>query len=206
MSYVSFDISSLFKRVFDVDIRRTPVFGTAGSQEEKRLGDVSFPLAFAEKEEAEVMSYVGTPVRFPIEFVGGVYNVLNKGVLAEVSVNDYQLPHSTLVDFRRSKSVAMTPINGGSGTVKEMYSFEDWQVKIYGFIIPDKEDVETQLSRLLQFENIADSIEVSGYFFEKLGIDNLVILDIDLPQVKGKPDYRPFVLNCISDEPVELIL
>jgi len=207
MSYISIDISSLFAEAFGItEFRRTPRFPQAASAREAERGQILFPQANASQMPAEVYSYIGTPVMFPFTFLGGNYRRLNRGIVETVSLADWDLPYSTLVDFRRNKNISITPINGGNGSVKELYGFDDWQISIKGIIIPDKTDVETQLQRLLQFENLADSINVVGDYFKMLGIYQLDITDIELPQIKGKPYVRPFALTCISNEPVELVL
>ena len=188
---VSIDISEIYRKAFSIEL----------------LDNVVFPnIEKANLEQTNLTSYLGTPIFLPVTFKGGRYNTLNKGEIEIIKVADLQLSATTLVDFRRSKNIVTTPINGGSGTVKEMWSFEDWQIKIYGILFPTNEDLELQLQDLLVYEQITDAINVKSYMFEKLGIHQIIIKDINLPQVKGSTRMIPFTLNCEAVEPVELIL
>lgn len=188
---VGIDISDVYRRAFGIEL----------------FDNIIYPnIQKSNLEETDLTSSLITPIFLPVIFKGKPYNTLNKGDIETINVADLQLSATTLCDFRRSKNIITTPINGGYGTVKEMWSFEDWQIKIYGVLFPTDVDLETQLDNLLEYERITDAIEVENWFFEKLGINNIIIKDINLPQIKGSLKVRPFTLNCESIEPIELIL
>ena len=188
---ISLDLSDIYRRAFGIELFDNVIFPEVGK---------------ADLTESDITSYLGLPVFLPIIFKGGNYNILNKGDIETTKVETLRLSDSSLCDFRRSKNIVTTPINGGSGSVVEMWSFENWQIKIYGVLFPTDEELETQLDNLLEYEKITDAINVESWFFEKLGIHQIIIKDIDLPQIKGSMDVRPFVINCEAVEPVELIL
>lgn len=189
---VSIDVSDLYKKVFGIELFDDALF---------------YKVKSNEIEDSEVKSYIGMPVVMPVYFKKGTYNTLNKGQIETIEFkNDYRLPDTTLVDFQREKNIISTSINGGGATVDEMYSFTDWNIRIYGAIIETDVAVEDQLRTLLQWENITDGIAVRNVIFEILGIQQIIIKSIDLKQVQGKLKVRPFVLNCKSTEPIELNL
>jgi hypothetical protein len=47
-------------------------------------------------------------------------------------------------------------------------------------------------------------IEVEGDVLNLLGINNLVILKVSWPRLEGFTNVQPYILTCISDEPIEL--
>jgi len=162
--------------------------------------------------EATRISYMGTPILFPVTFIGSSYQVYAPaGNITRRAFGDFELPATTMVNFRRAKIVSKTKALAARGTVKEMYGFTDWSIDIRGICLrdpshPQAADPYEQLRQLLEFEQIAESIEVSGELFAARSIYRLVIEDMDTPQVKGKPEVLPFYLRCSSDEPLELIL
>ncbi|MDP1708852.1 MAG: DUF6046 domain-containing protein [Gammaproteobacteria bacterium] len=156
-------------------------------------------------------SWLGTPIAFKFGLKGGTYKYYKGGELKERRVADFQMPLSTMVEVDRSKIDRITPMSGGMGSVKEMYAWEDWNVRISGYFLFDPDHPQAsqpveQRARLLEFEELADSVvlmEDSGLFTD-LGIYRLYIRSIRLGQLLGRPNMLPFSLECLSDEPVQL--
>lgn len=191
MSYIGFDISSFYKNLLDLDPRKSP----------------SYPDIPTIYSEAQGKPILGNPIIFPITFAGGSYRRLKNGKDEIVSLEDYDLPPTSICQIGRSKNMGVTPVGGGKATVKEVFSFEDYEIKITGLFLKNGNmDIDKEISLLLEFENLTDSIKVYGHYFELLGINNIVIRKIDIQQVAGRPGSVPFVLDCISDDPIELIL
>lgn len=126
----------------------------------------------------------------------------------------FRVPVATLIDFSREKENIKTRVNGGIGTVKELFSMGDWKLKIrglvfdeYGANITDGGRTAVELRRqLLRFENFADSIPVRGWLFNEMKITHITINRINLQQVAGKPWVIPFDMDCDSDASPELII
>ncbi|WP_228235937.1 DUF6046 domain-containing protein [Allomuricauda sp. M10] len=162
-------------------------------------------------QEASRLSYMGTPIVFPIKFRGGNYNTYKvTGEIERFPIEDFELPAATLVNFRRAKILSTTNALANSGTVKEMYGFDDWTVDIRGLCLrdpghPTAKTAYEQHEKLLDFEKIADSVVVVGDLFASKNIHHLVIKEIDFKQVQGKPGVIPFYLRCVSDSSTELI-
>jgi hypothetical protein len=105
--------------------------------------------------------------------------------------------------------MGVTRINGGSGTVKEIYGFDDWQVTINGFLIPDASQPQgfktplEQEKELIKWDNLASSIAVFGELFAVRKIKNLTIKGISFEPMRGKPNIRTFTITAISDGAIE---
>ncbi|WP_281323747.1 DUF6046 domain-containing protein [Flavobacterium sp. IMCC34518] len=164
-----------------------------------------------EINESYETSDMGTPIVFPILFSSGVYKKYNeRGEIVDKKMGDFRLPIASIVSFRRDKIMGVTRINGGKGTVKEIYGFDDWQVSINGFLIPDgsqpqgfKNPLE-QEKELINWDNLASSIEVFGELFTVRKIKRLTIKGVTFEPMRGKPNIRTFTVTAISDDPIEL--
>lgn len=157
---------------------------------------------------ANLLSHLGTPVLFPIKFIGGSYRKYRNGEVVEVPLPDYRLPFTSVAEFSRGKISNETKASGGVGTVKEVYGFEDWAVTISGVFVDENPHIfpGDQIEGLLQYEEMVDSIRVEGEIFRLLNIFNLMIKHIRTPAVVGKPNYKPFQLTCLSDEPENFLI
>lgn len=161
--------------------------------------------------EAFEMSALGTKILFPIRFLEGTYKQYNKeGEIVDKKLGTMRLPIASVISFSRSKLMTTTKINGGRGTVKEIYGFDDWKITINGFFLPDDSQPEgyktpsEQEKQLFKFENLASSIEVGCELFTEKKIKYLTIESINVEPMRGKPKIRAFTINALSDEPIEL--
>lgn len=164
-------------------------------------------------DESGRMSYMGTPILFPMTFKGGKYNTFDfNGDVVRDDYADFELPVVSLASFRRSKIVSKTKALAANGTVKETFGFTDWTIDIRGLCLSDPAQPQKlftandQKLMLARFEQIVDSIKVQGALFQDLNIDALVIEELSINTLKGKPGVVPFYLRCVSDEPLELVL
>ncbi|MBP0904166.1 DUF6046 domain-containing protein [Mariniflexile gromovii] len=157
-------------------------------------------------EEVKKMSWMGTPIMFPMKFKGGSYQCYTPlGDLEQKQFNDFEIPPATVVDFRRAKNITKTSVLGKSGTVKEIYGFDDWQIRIRGLCLDTpKISAYDQYRELLKWEEIADSIEVIGSLFIDKSIYRISIEEFDFKLPQGKQNVFPFEITACSDEPIEL--
>lgn len=193
-------------------------FGSAGvlynpSFEEGEVPELNYDLEIATDEDLpSTPSSLGRPIVFPWSLKGGQYMTYNdKGEVIQKTIEDFRMPAASLCVFTRAKIMRTTPVSGGRGTVKEMYGFDDWSITVKGVMVnesnhPQAKDVFAMRDKLLQFENLTDAIGVSGDLFEAIGVSHVVINRINIPQLQGKPRMIPFEMNCISDQPIELLL
>lgn len=206
MPPLRYDISQIFNAAFGA-VGKLAIYDTSGQETEDN--EMLFPEAeIVRLDQSNVNSYLGTPILFPITLLGGTYNYYSEGQIKQKELEDFTLPATTMVDFRRSKIKRKTRVNGGTNSIKELYGLDDWKIRIRGLILDEGTGVfpEEPLLRLKEFESLADSIRVSGRLFGLLSIYSLDIDEITLPQIKGYPNSRPFMMMAESTEPVELIL
>lgn len=204
---MSYNLPHIFRTAFGINapIYLADVYSSNDSAGKAIYSDVNV----VKPKEAEKLSWMGTPIMFPIIFKGGTYKKYNpKGELVGKDFQDFDMPATCLVDFSRAKNITRTDVLGSNGTVKEIYGFDDWSIRIRGLCLnePRFRTATEQKERLLEFENIAGSIDVLGYLFIEKGIHAITIESIDFQQVQGKPDVIPFEIRAISDEPLLLTL
>lgn len=163
--------------------------------------------------EATEMSYLGTPILFPITFLQGSYKKYNNlGEIVQVPMNDFRLPSACIVDFKRSKNISETMMNGGYSEVNEIYGFKSWEISIMGFYLNDPSQPQGHVSafdqarELVKWDDLASSIDVIGFLFEEKNIHSITIKDISESSLRGQPGIRPFQINAKSDEPIELLI
>lgn len=188
---IPYELPDLFASVFG--IRHYDIHGKA--PEDKKVRD----------------SYLGTPVLTHIVFAGQEYQLFDKdGKLTKKRYDDFELPVATLVSIARRKKIIETPVS--TGTVKELFGFNEWDININGFCLPDPNQPQKlttpqqQIDMLRKWEQIADSIRLKGSLAIHPDIHNIVIKDFNTWELKGMPDMIPFSIKAISDRPVELIL
>ena len=197
----NFDIATLLSKAFGVNTANFVLPNDAPQN-----GDASYAsIPVKEKKEAKKMSWLGTPIIYPTVFKGSPYQQYKKGVLELKSFQNFNIPPATLIDFRRTKNITKTRLIGNAGAVKEIYGFDDWQIRFRGLCLDTPQmSAYEQHQELLKWENIADSIEVIGELFLDKSIYRLVIEDINFPQLEGKQNIIPFEIAAVSDEPIEL--
>jgi len=117
------------------------------------------------------------------------------------------LPLSLLVDQDTSQVRVDTPINGGYGTVKELYSLSDWQFRIRGLLIDEGTPGRSALEikhKLIALRQFVDAIPISGLLFDELGVDRVCIDSLSFRQLEGQPWVIGFDMMLESDYSLEL--
>lgn len=199
-------------KYFEIDIYKQFGINTAGLIRYKvKTGQPEKPQLVFEVPEVEidknnVFSHLGTPIMFPIKFVGGRYKYFNNGQIDEIELDDLWLPATTIATFQASKQAVETLINGGNTRIIEVWSDLLFSVRLQGIIFPtDSQTAQEQVERLYQFARVKE-VNVVGDLFTILNIDTLFIKSFDVSQRRGYPNVYGFNLNCIQTKPAELIL
>ncbi|MGC4130195.1 MAG: DUF6046 domain-containing protein [Bergeyella sp.] len=200
-----YTISQLFELAFGV---KNPVYLTVpiGKQKESEIVYPTPRIKTAEQEEVIRKSRLGTPVIFPVKFKGGSYRVYDgKGKIVQQQFEDFWFPPATMVDFSRPKNITKTDVLGGNGTVKEIFGFDDWNIRIRTLCIKDEFTAREYEKNIIEWHKVIQSIEVEGDLFVWKDIHNLVIEEMDIKSLEGSPNVIPIEMFCSSDEPFELI-
>lgn len=124
--------------------------------------------------------------------------------------SDIFLPYAT-IKISGSSSVIKTPMAERIGSVKELYSIDDYKITIKGFFI-DKQTRSLPIADLQNLKkvheqgtafNISNAITdifLNGTFSAADEQQRVIITSFDLPEVEGgKKSMRPFVMNLESD-------
>lgn len=207
----SVPLAGLFQEVFGVRVggMYRPEVGDGADDPTTKAS--YFGVQYVDDATAQQLSQFGTPIIYPIEFNGGSYKKYdNFGEIKPQIMGDFRLPAASIVSFKRDKIISSTKMNGGYGTVKEVYGFDDWQVTINGFLIPDSTQPQgfftplDQEKELQKWDDLACSIEVLGDLFDNKGIKNLTIKGMNFEPMRGRPNIRAFTINAVSDAFLEL--
>ena len=173
----------------------------------------SYQVTLVDDQEADRMSMFGTPVLGSFTIEGGTYKVYDKrtGRLVDREYSDFEFPVATIVDFERSKDIVKTPTIGGSGSVKEIFGFNDWAINIRGVCLDDgsrsaQKTAKEQQNSLILLNEIAGSLGLARgkIFFEKQ-INRIVFERLSISAVQGKPGIIQFEIEASSDEDILII-
>lgn len=206
MADVRYNVSQLFKAAFGIN---SPVFITEPLIKAKSA-DLSFKgiSSLPEYYNPEATSWMGTPILFQAKFGTGFYlKYKPNGELTEVQMEELILPPATMFSFRRSKNITKTNVLGSTGTVKEIFGFDDWIIDVKGLALDEpNRSAEDQIAQLLKWEELADGINVSGQLFNQHNILKVVMEDWNDNLTQGKTGVIAFSFQLTSDVPIELML
>lgn len=201
-----YNLSQLFKTAFGIN---SPIFITEPlSKQQKQSFDYKGVEIIEDYYTKDATSWMGTPIIGLLTFKAGSYNKYNSvGEIVKKELPEFILPPATLFSFRRSKNITKTNLLGGNGTVKEVFGFDDWIIDVKGLAVDTPtSSARQQIEQLLNFEDIADQIKISGDLFTKKDISAVVIEDFKQEAIQGNPTVIPFSMTLISDEDIVLFL
>lgn len=186
----SFNLTELYQKAFGVKGVRFAMPTTSNEQ-----AAISYSgLNVADRLQAKVQSVLGTPIFEQITLKDGA--------------KEYTMPDWPLIDIAFTKNIIKTPLKGFNGSVKEFINIDDYQIQIRGILINYAND-EYPYDMLAELQNmctINKELQVTSPVLNLLDVHNLVITDVRYPEVEGYNHIQPFVLQALSDEPVELII
>lgn len=205
MADIRYNISQLFQAAFGINF---PIYITSPLIKEAPAhisyeGLETLPDYYA----PDAQSWMGTPIMFSAGLVSGKYQKYNlNGELLLNDMPDMKFPPATMFQFRRSKNITRTNLLGNNGTVKEIFGFDDWIIDVRGLCLDEpNRSAQEQLSELLKWEQIADSISVKGSQFAVRDIARVCISEFSDNIPQGQPGVVAFQMQLYSDQPVELI-
>ena len=195
-------------------IARPIAFPGLATEVEQQNPDISFSgVRVVSSDEALATSHIGTPIFCPITLRGGTYKSYDhQGRDVDAQRGDLRLPISSVVEMSSTKVITKTQVSASKASVKEMYGFGDWDIRITGILFDEQthpngaNTVETMEARLLQINELADSIGVNAELFNRRGIDRIVIRSINFQAIPGKPRMIGYQMQCESDAPIELLI
>jgi hypothetical protein len=117
-----------------------------------------------------------------------------------------------IITVAQPQIVLKTPIAGRNGTVKEYIGQSDFAVTIQALLATDPYS-ENRFAYPLQLVQalrdliaVGVALPVSGHLQTVFGIKNLVIENPTYQALPGYTNLQAVELQCVSDEPIELLL
>ncbi len=113
---------------------------------------------------------------------------------------------TVLIAYSKTKNIVSTQVQGRKGVVNEYISDGDYRISISGSLNSDQLTVAPYelLTLLDRFAALGQSLEVAGAFLEAIGVETVVILDIDASEVRGTRNQIDFRMVMRSEIPIEL--
>jgi hypothetical protein len=118
-----------------------------------------------------------------------------------------------IVQVSRDTIITYTEIQGRSGQVKEYIGNGDYTITFKGVLASPVDDGSvarnyptTQVKSLRDMCTDGKNLEVVCYLLEPLGIKNVVVKKLSLPPMVGYTNLQAYELECVSDDPIELLL
>ncbi|MBO5579404.1 MAG: hypothetical protein J5952_03165 [Prevotella sp.] len=119
---------------------------------------------------------------------------------------EYEMPNS-LITIRGKKHIVSTPMVGRKGTVKELISMEDYEIRIQGVAL-DTDWPDDQLAAIKEIYSVNESVQLkcalTDIFMEE--DDMVVIKSIDIPEMRGVEHAQTYSLDLETDRSFELIM
>ena len=196
---LNYKIQDMFRDAFGI----TPAFALPGNAQEPALLSYSGIEELPEHYNANSKSWMGTYILFPAKFhEGGYHRYSATGQLETVSMPELYIPPTTMFSFRRGKIMERTNLLGNNGSIKEIFSFDDWIIDVKGLCLNDNESsAQEKLDALLKWEELADSIGISGELFNQIKVDAVAINDWSHNALQGGDGAVAFQFQMFSDEP-----
>lgn len=145
-------------------------------------------------DDQKVLSVLGTPV-----FADVTLSYEAAGLYLNMS--------TVLIEVSQTKNIVTTSVQGRNGTIKEYISDGDYLISLRGILVSETSDAYpvNQVQEFIDLMKVQSDLPIVSPFLQLFEIYNIVITDYRLPQVVGYQNQQPFEINCISDEPIELI-
>lgn len=127
-------------------------------------------------------------------------------VVLEHKGTEYEIPNA-VISIRGKKNIVETAMVGRKGTVKELISVDDYDIRIAGVCL-DADFPDSQLGDLAELYNINESVTLkcalTDIFLDEE--DKVVIKSIDFAEMKGCETAQVFTMELVTDRSFELIL
>jgi len=109
---------------------------------------------------------------------------------------------NAIINFSKKNNIIKTEINGRKGTVKELWGAEDWILKIAIVCVNRYRndypyDSVKEVAELFQKQS---SIKITNELCTMLGINYIVLENIQIHDIKGKSNIQVIELDAISDD------
>ncbi|AZA84785.1 hypothetical protein C1637_18560 [Chryseobacterium lactis] len=189
-----FDLQNLYKSYFSRNPINIPTSGTEVMQDFKNLSPSK------NKNRGEIFTSTkgidfnktgayGQDIWFPVEF--------------RINGSDSLTIDACTIAVNLSKTVIRTAVSERKGTVKEMFSIDDYKFTIRGFLIDKNRKVpEADIDKLKMIFETDQPVTMHGGYPEIFLKEStrVAVTSLEFQEVQGKVHWiRPFSLTCESD-------
>lgn len=115
---------------------------------------------------------------------------------------------TVLFEVNQSKNIVTTSVQGRNGTVKEYISDGDYVISVRGALVNSLGQAYPldAMKDLIALTDLQTELNIVSPFLQIFNIYSVVITSKSFPQREGFENSQLFTLECLSDEPIELIL
>lgn len=209
MSTIPSEILDIYQRYFGsrpVVVTPTPTYPPNDATIPQSNPSPGYPVR-SPKGAILAEQYLNTEIWLPITLkaLPGDFVHAKNGTAGE-----WYLPYATVM-VSGSASMIKTPLNQRKGTVKELYSIDDYRISIKGFLI-DKQTrsfPEAEVTYLKRLYELGTAFKIdnaaTNIFLEDTSLPpdqqyRVVIEKFELPEVSGgRKSMRPFTMELSSD-------
>ncbi len=190
MADFNINVFNLTQRVFGIKGYVASTKDTVNSQIEAAEG-----LEMIEVAESSATSVFGTPI----------FETLRIKLPNSNEFLDFE--DAPLMNINMSKNIVLSRVQKRKGTVKEYINDGDYIIQIKGLLVNhDSEDLPfDKINALNNVALIDEALEVESKLLNILGIHNIVINRIEF-RPSPMTNVQPYVISCMSDQPIELLL
>jgi hypothetical protein len=146
---------------------------------------------------------------FPLPFYTAALGTTWVGRVEIAEATDFEgrrmeaffLPPATLTDVSLARNVVTTQLAGAHGTIKELVSSEDYQVRMRGIADnPGSLDLpEDFLQSLAALAALKGAVPVTADLLVQFGITHLVVTSIAATSLEGRPNAVQFEVSALAD-------
>lgn len=147
---------------------------------------------------------LGNPVYADIEFLEGEWTDSTGKTYQHEALN----LQTVIMTISQGKKIVRTDIQGKDGTVKEYIGLDDYIVQINGVITSGSNGVYP-LDEVAILKNILTapkSVGVVSWYLQQFDIDNITIVDFNIPQVADGHSSQVFTITALSDKQVYALI
>ena len=196
MSTIAFDLEQLFQQTFGSRPYKVPADSlTADDQGTKYLVNRKSKLTADNVGSKLSEEYNNKEIWLPTRFTGLKIPDFDQGKVF--------LPYS-VIRISGKKTIVKTPMAERQGTVKELYSTDDYSISIKGFLIDEEHRLwpGSQIRALKNLFELQNAVTLdnalTNLILEK--DQKVVIESLEFPEVEGgRKHVRPFNMTLESD-------
>lgn len=193
MSAVVYDLRQIYRQTFGSNPHVPKVVPTTNQEQPFEISESNNNVSQL-SGSSFTAQYLGKEIWLPVKF----YNL----DMSIFGTDKILLPY-TVIKMSAKKTIIKTPLAERKGTVKELYSIDDFVISLKGFVIDEanRNFPENELIVLKKLFERNEAIDfdnaLSNIFLDE---QRVVIESLELPEVEGgRKHIRPFSMTLESD-------